>query len=103
MYGHVKTIINSNMQEIHKANLEICALQEVRRFKQGSTTIECGNSKYEIHWSGQSLKRQHGVGFVVKVDPNVELVQVEYLDARNVVTSQGIRMPTQSDKLLCTN
>ena len=59
MYGHVKMIINSNMQEIHKANLEICALQEVRRFKQGSTTIECGNSKYEIHWSGQSLKRQH--------------------------------------------
>ena len=49
------------------------------------------------------LKRQHGVGFVVKVDPNVELVQVEYLDARNVVTSQGIRVPTQSDKLLCTN
>lgn len=73
------------VQEIHKANLEICALQEVRRLKQGSAIVECGNTKYEIHWSGHSLKRQHGVGFVVKVDPNVELDQVEYLDARIVV------------------
>ena len=64
---------------------EICALQEVRRLKQGSAVVERGKTKYDIHWSGHSLKRQHGVGFVVKVDPNVELVEVEYLDSRIVV------------------
>ncbi|XP_066914954.1 uncharacterized protein [Clytia hemisphaerica] len=73
------------VQEIHKANLEISAIQEVRRLKQGSATVKCDNSKYEIYWSGHSLKRQHGVGFVIKVDPNVEIVQVEYVDARIIV------------------
>ncbi|XP_066927730.1 craniofacial development protein 2-like [Clytia hemisphaerica] len=73
------------VQEIHKANLEISALQEVRRLKQGSATVKCDNSKYEIYWSGHSLKRQHGVGFVIKVDPNVEIVQVEYVDAQIIV------------------
>ena len=73
------------VQEIHKANLEICALQEVRRLKQGSATVKCNNTKYEIYWSGHSLKRQHGVGFAIKVDPNVEIVQVEYVDARIIV------------------
>ena len=54
------------VKEVHKANLEICALQEVRRLNQGSATIKCDNTKYEIHWSGHSLKRQHGVGFITR-------------------------------------
>ena len=73
------------VQEVHKAKIEICALQEVRRLNQGSATVKCDNAKYEIHWSGNSLERHHGVGFIIKIDPNVELINVEYLNARVIV------------------
>jgi len=39
----------------------------------------------EVHWSGNSLKRHHRVGFIIKIDPNVELIQVEYPNARIIV------------------
>jgi len=75
--------------EVDKAGLDICALQEVRRLNQGSTIVTCQrndySNKYETHWSGNSLKRHHGVGFIIRTDPNIGVIQVEYVNARIIV------------------
>ena len=77
------------VREVDKAGLYICALQEVRRLNKGSAIVscECENSlnKYEIHWSGNTLKRHHGVGFIIKVDPNIEVTQIDCVSARVIV------------------
>lgn len=77
------------VHEADKAGLYICALQEVRRLNQGSATVTCQRNesfnKYEIHWSGNSLKRHHGVGFIIKIDPNIEVTQVNHVNDRIIV------------------
>lgn len=77
------------VHEIDKAGLTICGLQEVRRLKTGSALIpvevDNNTTKYEVYWSGNLLKRQHGVGVVVKVDPNIEITQVNPVNSRIIV------------------
>ena len=77
------------VKEIDKANLTICGLQEVRRLDTGSALIKtCRNginNKYEIYWSGLSTKRQHGVGIVIKVNPNVQIIEVISVNSRIIV------------------
>ena len=48
------------------------------------TTIE-SKRKYEVYWRGHTLKRQHDVAIVVKVDTNVEVIEVIRLNARVIV------------------
>jgi len=77
------------VHEINKANLSICALQEVRRLSQGSATIpkqiNGTTNQYEVYWSGYARKRIHGVGLVVKVDPNIEVNDIIYVTSRIIV------------------
>jgi exonuclease III len=77
--------IERTVHEIHKAGLSICGLQEVRRLNKGSALISNNiddGTEYKIYWSGHSLKRIHGVGIVIKVDKNIELVQIVNVSAR---------------------
>ena len=101
------------VHEINKANLSICALQEVRRLSQGSATIpkqiNDATNQYEVYWSGYARKRIHGVGLVVKVDPNIEVNSIIYVNSRIIVadiTLYGCKLkviccyaPTEEDTL----
>ena len=74
------------MNEINKADLTICALQEVRQLNHGSALVDVRANdtsvKYEVYWSGNKLKRQHGVGIAVKYSPRVEIIEVLPISAR---------------------
>ena len=84
----IERIIN----EIDKANLTICGLQEVRRLNTGSALIKTAtNKKYELYWSGQVSKRQHGVGFVIKVDPSIEIIEITSISPRIIVAEVIVR------------
>ncbi|XP_066912210.1 uncharacterized protein [Clytia hemisphaerica] len=78
------------VKEIGKANLSICRLQEVRR-KNGSALIELNelNKKYE-DWSGYATKRIHGVGIAIKVDRNIAIEDIKYINARLIVADINI-------------
>ena len=79
------------VHQIDKARLSICGLQEVRRLKTGSALIEsktegCDkSSRYEVHWSGYSVKREHGVGIAVRVEKGIDVVEVIPVSARIIV------------------
>ena len=83
--------LESVVRQINKARLSICALQEVRRLKTGSALITCKNddddkgSSYAVHWSGHSVKRQHGVGIVIQVDKGIDVIEVIPVSARIIV------------------
>ena len=81
--------LESVVRQINKARLSICGLQEVRRLKTGSVLIKCEDndetSTYEVHWSGKSVKRQHGVGIAIRVDKGIDVVEVIAVDARIIV------------------
>ena len=80
------------VNEIDKANLSICGLQEVRRLNKSSALIKSDSgSEYEVHWSGHTHKRKHGVGIVIKVDPSVEIIEVTPIDARIITADVIIR------------
>ena len=77
------------VHQIHKAGLSICALQEVRRLRSGSCIIESNFNdvlrKYEVYWSGNKMKRIHGVGIVVCVDSGIEVIEVIQVNQRMIV------------------
>ena len=74
------------VNEIAKADLALCGLQEVRRLDKGSALIQANNdSKYEVYWSGHVNKCLHSVGIAIKIDPSIEIVEVTPIDARLIV------------------
>ncbi|XP_066924791.1 craniofacial development protein 2-like [Clytia hemisphaerica] len=75
------------VEEIDKAGLIICGVQEVRRLNKGSATIAVNNpnNKYEIYWCGNTLKKHHGVGIVVKVAPNIDILEIYQVNSRIIV------------------
>jgi len=80
------------INEIGKADLSICGLQEVRRLNKGSALIKSNAGiKYEVHWSGHTNKRTHGVGIVIKVDSSIEIVEIIPVDARIIVVDAIVR------------
>ena len=79
------------INEINKAGLIICGLQEVRRLNNGSALIKSDTrNQYEVYWSGNQTKRQHGVGLVIKVDPNIDIVEVTPVNSRLIVLDVNI-------------
>ena len=80
------------VNEIDKADLAICGLQEVRRLNKGSALVKSNSGKkYEVHWSGHNNKRTHGVGIVIKVDTSIEIVEIIPVDARIIVADAIVR------------
>jgi len=79
------------VKEIRKADLSVCGLQEVRRIKTGSALISNEGNKYEIYWSGHSLKRIHGVGIVLKVDKNILVEEIVYVNARIIIADINVK------------
>ena len=76
------------VRQINKAKLSICGLQEVRRLNKGSALIQCNDesrNSYEVHWSGYTVKRQHGVGIAIRVDKGIDVVEVTPVSARIIV------------------
>ena len=77
------------VHQIHKAGLSVCGLQEVRRLNNGSAVIESEiddhKARYELFWSGYVHKRLHGVGIAVKVDKNIEIIEIIPVNARIIV------------------
>ena len=83
------------VHEVCKAGLTICGLQEVRRLGTGSAVISSVNKdtkyRYEIYWSGYSLKRIHGVGIAIRVDSNIDILEVTPVNARIIVADVLVR------------
>lgn len=75
------------VEEIDKAGLIICGIQEVRRLNKGSATIAVNNPKneYEVYWCGNTLKKHHGVGIAVKVAPNIDILEIHQINSRLIV------------------
>ena len=84
------------INEIIKANLSICCLQEVRRLKNNSVTITNTNTndnivqKYELYWSGHTTKRYHGVGIAIKVDKYIEVEEIIPVNARTIIANLSV-------------
>jgi len=57
--------------------------------KTGSAVIETKADniphKYELYWSGNAVKRHHGVGIAIKIDTNIEIVEVTPVNGRIIV------------------
>ena len=53
----------------------------------GSALIECKENgyNYEVHWSGNKVKRQHGVGVAILVDKGIDVIEVIPVSARIIV------------------
>ena len=81
--------LENAVRQINKAGISICGLQEVRRLRTGSaiikTEVDGIMSKYEVYWSGNTVKRQHGVGIAVKVENGIDIVEVTPVNARIIV------------------
>ena len=79
------------IHEIVKAKLSICCLQEVRRLANNSVIITNTTNnveqKYELYWSGHSIKRYHGVGIAIKVNKDIEIEEVIPVSARIIVAN----------------
>ena len=77
------------IHEIGRAGLSVCGIQESRRTKTGSAIITSTNDnnshKYEIYWSGHSLKRIHGVAIAIKVEKNIIIEEIKPISARIVI------------------
>ena len=110
--GREDSKLNNIIKEIDKANLSICAIQELRRLSTGSacisSTLNGKTTDYEIYWKGHTSKRIHGVGIAVKVDPRIDITNVNYVSARIIsmeVTFYGCSLkivnayaPTEDDR-----
>ena len=80
------------INEVGKADLSICGLQEVRRLNKGSALIKSNSgTKYEVHWSVHTNKRTHGVGIVIKVDTSIEIIEVIPVNERIIVVDAIVR------------
>eukprot|EP00111_Clytia_hemisphaerica_P017270 TCONS_00051124-protein len=80
------------VNEISKANLSICGLQEVCRLNNDSAVIKSDSgSKYEVYWSGYVSKRTHGVGIVIKIDPSIEIIEITPINARIITADVIVR------------
>ena len=95
------------MHKIGRAGLSVCGIQESRRTKTGSALISStidNNHKYEIYWSGHSLKRIHDVAIAIKVEKNIIMEEIKQISPRIIVAELSIpwMLPT-SNELLCTN
>uniref|UniRef100_A0A7M5XFT5 Endonuclease/exonuclease/phosphatase domain-containing protein n=1 Tax=Clytia hemisphaerica TaxID=252671 RepID=A0A7M5XFT5_9CNID len=81
--------------EIAKADLSVCAFQEVRRLNSSSVKIEPKindkNYKYELYWCGYSMKRQHGVGIAIKIENDIEIEEVLPVSPRIITANITIR------------
>ena len=103
--GRTDEKIESVVHQINRAGLTICGLQEVRRLKTGSALVGCKtegcdeSNRYEVHWSGYSVKRQHGVGIAVRVEKGIDVVEVIPVSARIIVLDVIER--SAIDKHLC--
>ena len=77
------------VHQINRARLAICGLQEVRRLGTDACVIESTTSestnKYEVHWSGHAVKRQHGVGIAILIDDAIDIIEVTPVSARLIV------------------
>ena len=79
------------VNEIDKVGLVICGLQGVRRLNKGSAVIKTDTrNQYEIYWSNNKLKRQHGVGIVIKTDPNIDIHEISPVNSRLIVADVNV-------------
>eukprot|EP00111_Clytia_hemisphaerica_P013980 TCONS_00041141-protein len=63
----------------------------MRRIKTGSALISNENIKYEVYWSGYSLKRIHGVGIAVKVDKDILVEEILNINARIIIADVNVK------------
>ena len=83
--------IYSVVKEIDRANLEFCAIQEIRRIAKEGKIVELDNgNKYEIHWSGYQKKREAGVGLVIRIHPDIIVGNIEYINHRIISSTMRI-------------
>ncbi|XP_066935519.1 uncharacterized protein [Clytia hemisphaerica] len=53
--------------------------------KYSKFAVNNPNNKYEIYWCGNTLKKHHGVGIVVKVAPNIDILEIYQVNSRIIV------------------
>ena len=79
-------------KEACRANLTICALQEVRWTGSGAQVIEVNTGEqYEFHWSGYKRKREAGVGLLIRQSPDIVIGDVNYIGPRLMSASISIK------------
>ena len=70
-------------KEIAKADLSFCCLQEVKYRGSGQKLIRLDSGEsYEFYWCGMKKRREAGVGFLVKTDPNILIGDIDVSDPR---------------------
>ena len=75
--------IYSVAKEVAKAKLSFCCLQEVKYLNTGNKIITLNTGeKFEFHWSGHKKRRKAGVGFLIRVDENIEISDPDIQDPR---------------------
>ena len=70
-------------KEVANAGLTFCCLQEVKYLNSGKENIQLDTGEcYEFHWCGNKKRREAGVGFLIKVDPNIKIKDPDVQDPR---------------------
>ena len=72
----------------------------MRCIKTGSALVLNENVKYEVYWSGYSLKRIHGVGITVKFDKNILVKEILNISAHIIIAYIFKRMLVTDNQLL---
>ena len=71
------------VEAINEAKLSFCCLQEVKYRNSGKKQITLNSGEqYEFHWCGRKKRREAGVGIIVKVDKQIEVVDPDFQDPR---------------------
>ena len=66
-------------KEVARHNLASCALQEVGNRNTGNNIIELNTGeKYQFFWCGQRKRRDYGVGILVKIDPKINIPELDF-------------------------
>ena len=99
-------------KEIDRLGIAVCCLQEVRYRNNNKRTISLpSGAEYDFIWSGPKRRRDNGVGYLVKVDKNIEAEEPDTQDPRVIamnINVYGFKMrlvnaysPTNTDGSSC--
>ena len=70
-------------KEAVNAGLIFCCLQEVKYLNSGKKLIRLDTGEnFEFHWCGRRKRRDAGVGFLIRVDPNIVIKDPDIQDPR---------------------
>jgi len=71
------------VKSIDEAGLLLTAIQEIKRLNNGEIDIQLpNNNHYKLIWTGNNIKRQEGVGVIIKQCNFIKLLDIEHISSR---------------------